>query len=287
MRQRCLVVVDSSASIPEALVAKWGLDVVPLDVIIDGEPTPEGAAMTSEDVLQAMERGQSVTTSQPSAGTLAEAYQNAADAGAKEVLSIHISGEISGTVNTALIAARQSPIPVEVVDSKTLVMGLGYAALAAAALARRGAPLADVAHEATRVAESSSTFFTVDSLEYLKRGGRVPRVAAALGEALHIRPILGMVDGEVEVLERVRTTERARERVVQEIEERLEGLRRPGVAVTGLRIPWYVDNVSEWLKARNSNLVVTLGTSLSAALAVHGGPGSFAVSAADLPKGFA
>lgn len=287
MSQRCLVVVDSSASIPEALAGQWGVEVVPLDVIIDGEPMPEGPGMASEDVLEALERGKVVTTSQPSVGAFADAYRNAAEAGAKEIVSVHISSEISGTVNTALVAAKESPVPVEVVDSRTLVMGLGYAALAAASLARRGASLEDVVHEARRVAESSSTMFTVDSLEYLKRGGRVPRVAATLGEALHIRPILGMVNGEVEILERVRTTTRARERIVQEIGEKVMGLRRPGVAVTGLRIPWYVDNVAEWFRARHPKLVVTLGTNLSAALAAHGGPGSFAVSVADLPPTFA
>lgn len=287
MSQRCLVVVDSSASLPEDIAHQWGIEVVPLDVIIDGSPIPEGPGMTSENVLEALESGKPVTTSQPSVGTVLDAYRNAAKAGAEEIVSIHISEGVSGTVNTARIAAKESPIPVEVVDSRTLVMGLGYTALAAASLARKGAPLSDVAQEAKKVAESSSTYFTVDSLEYLKRGGRVPKVAAALGEALHIRPILGMVGGEVEILDRVRTTARAREWIVQKIDEKVAELSRPGVAVTGLRIPTYVDNVADWFLARYSTLAVMLGTSLSAALAVHGGPGSFAVSVADLPPDFA
>jgi DegV family protein with EDD domain len=284
MSQRSLVVVDSAASIPEALVERWNLDVVPLEVIIDGEPYPEGPAMTSEDVVGALEGGRSVTTSQPTVGALLEAYRSAADAGAEGVVSIHISGEVSGTVNAAEVAARESPIPVEIVDSRTLAMGLGYSALAAAALAKKGAPTSEVAEEARRVAASSSVVFTVETLEYLRRGGRVPRATAVLGEAFSIRPILGMVDGEVEPLERVRTTARARERVIEMIEEKVASLSSPGVAVMGLRIPRFVDEVAHRLQERHPNLVMTVGTSLSAALAVHGGPGCFVLASADLPR---
>lgn len=280
----CLVVVDSSASIPEALVEQWNLDVVPLDVIVDGEPHPEGPGMTAEDVMGALEGGRSVTTSQPSVGALLEAYRRAAAAGAEGVVSVHISGAVSGTVNTAKLAARESPIPVEIVDSRTLAMGLGFSALAAAVLAKAGAPLADVAHEAKRVAASSSVFFTVDSIEYLRRGGRVPRLAAAIGGALSIRPILGMVGGEVESLERVRTTARARERVIELLEEKVALLLRPGVAITGLRIPSYVGATANRLRDRHPDLSMTIDTSLSATLSVHGGPGSFVVAAADLPR---
>ncbi|MBN2176843.1 MAG: DegV family protein [Demequinaceae bacterium] len=283
MRQKCLVVVDSSASVPDAMAGRWNLDVVPLEVIVDGEPHPEGPGMTSEDVLAALDTGRSVTTSQPSVGVLLEAYRSAAEAGAEGVVSVHISGEVSGTVNAATLAARESPIPVEVVDSRTLAMALGYASLAAASLAKEGASMAEVAEEARRVAASSSLFFTVDSLEYLRRGGRVPRVAAALGEALSVRPILGMVGGEVEAIGRVRTTVRARERVVALCEEAMASLSRPGVAITGLRIPWVMDDVVQRLGERHPGLPMILGASLSAALAAHGGPGTFAIAVADLP----
>jgi len=286
MSQRCLVVVDSSASIPEALVRRWGLDVVPLEVIIDGEPFTEGPGMTSEDVIGALEGGRSVTTSQPTVGNLLKAYRSAADAGAEGVVSIHISGEVSGSINAAEVAARESPIPIEIVDSRTLSMALGFAALAAAALARKGAAMAEVAREARRVAASSSVYFTVDTLEYLQRGGRVPHALAIIGGALNIRPILGMMDGQVEAFDRVRTTARARERVIEMIEERASHFLRPGIAVMGLRIPRYIDDVAIRLKDKHPVYAITVGTEFSAALAVHGGSGSFVIAAADLPRGF-
>lgn len=284
MSQRCLVVVDSSASIPEALAKQWGIEVVPLDVIVDGEPFPEGPGMTSEDVIVALEDGRTVTTSQPSAGSLLEAYRSAADAGAEGVVSIHISGEMSGTVNAAEVAARESPIPVEIMDSRTLSMALGFAALAAASLARKGATMAEVAIEAKRVAVSSSIYFTVDTLKYLQRGGRLPHALAIIGGALDIRPILGMMDGQVEVFDRVRTTARARERVIELIEQRACYLHRPGIAVMGLRIPVFVDDVEHRLREKHPTLSIAAGATFSAALAVHGGPGSFAVAVADLPS---
>jgi fatty acid-binding protein DegV len=92
-----------------------------------------------------------------------------------------------------------------------------------------------------------------------------------------------MVDGEVEPLERVRTTARARERVIELLEERVATLSRPGVAVAGLRIPWFIDSTASLLRDRHPDLAMTIGTSLSAALTVHGGPGSFVVAVADLP----
>lgn len=285
MSQRCRVVVDSSASIPGVLAREWGIDVVPLEVIVSGESFPEGLGMTSEDVIEALEDGRYVTTSQPSVGALLEEYRRAAEAGAEGVVSIHISGEVSGTVNAAELAARKSPIPVEVVDSRTLSMALGFTALAAAAFAKKGAIRGEVAYEARRVAASSSVLFTVDTLDYLRRGGRVPHVMALIGGALNIRPILGMVDGRVEVLERVRTTARARKRVIEMLEEKVSTLSRPGVAVMGLRIPWFVDDVENRLKEKHPDFAMTVGADFSAALAVHGGSGSFLVAAADLPRG--
>ncbi len=162
-------------------------------------------------------------------------------------------------------------------------MATGWAALGAAAKARAGASAEEVAEEARRVAASSAMYFTVASLEYLRRGGRIPGAVAALGGALHVRPVLGARDGEIVVLERVRTTPRARAAVVARAEEAIAALPNPGLAIMGLRAQAYADDAAAVLEVRHPRLAMVIRTPVTSVLAVHGGPGSFAAFVADLP----
>ncbi|WP_243738379.1 DegV family protein, partial [Cellulomonas shaoxiangyii] len=133
---------------PPALAAAAGLTVVPLDVTIDGARHVEGVDVTPAQLLHALERGARVTTSQPPPSAFAAAYERAAAAGAREIVSVHLSGEMSGTVRSARTAATVSPVPVRVVDSGTVALGLGFAALAAARCA--GAAVPDPAADEVR-----------------------------------------------------------------------------------------------------------------------------------------
>lgn len=278
-----VVVTDSAAALPEALARRWGIVVVPLDVAIDGEPAAETGDAGTEAVLVALEAGKTVTTSQPSVGAFANAYRDAAAAGARRIVSIHVSGKISGTVNGARAASADAPVPVVVIDSATVGMGTGWAALAAAAIARGGGSVDEVAGEARRVAESSTILITVDTLEYLRRGGRIPAAMAALGTALHIRPVLTVENGEVVVRDRVRTTAKARELVVTTAEEELVRHRRPGLAIMGLRAQDLADDAAAVLERRHPEIAMVVRAPVTAVLAVHGGPGAFAAVVADLP----
>jgi DegV family protein with EDD domain len=278
-----VVVTDSAASLPEALIKRWGIVVVPLEVIIDGVVYREPSDLNSDRVLDALEADRKVSTSQPSVGAFQDAYRVAAEAGADRIVSVHISGKISGTVNGARLAAASSPVPVTVVDSQSIGMGAGWAALAAAAKARAGLSEAEVVAEAVRVAASSSMLLTVDSLEYLRRGGRVPATMAALGDALNIRPVLGVEGGGVVVLERVRTTPRARAAVVARAEAAIAALPNPGLAIMGLRAQEYADDIAAVLEMKFPRLAMLIRTPVTSVLAVHGGPGSFAAVVADIP----
>lgn len=278
------VVTDSAASLPPALAQKWGIEVVPLQIIIDGESFDEGEQIDSEQVLDALTDGSEASTSQPSVGTFEAAFERAAARGAHHVVAVLISSKLSGTVNSARVAAESASVPVTVVDSQTLAMATGFAAIAAAALAREGAAADAVVAEATRVAASSRTIFTVDTLEFLRRGGRMPAAMAAVGRMLSVRPVLEILDGEVQAVEKVRTTQRARAAVVARAEAALVEMKRPASAVMMLGDTAVGDEIAGDLETRYDELAMLVRTPVSAVLAVHTGPGTLAAVVVDLPS---
>ena len=162
---------------------------------------------------------------------LLEVYEAAARDGAKEIVSVHLSGDMSGTFESAQLAARQSPVPVVTVDSRQVGVATGYAALAAADVVDAGGTAEEAADAARARADASSSLFYVDTLEYLRRGGRIGAAAALFGGALAVKPLLTIEDGVVASLERVRTSGRALARL-EELAVR-GGRRPPGRRVRG------------------------------------------------------
>lgn len=278
------VVTDSAASLPAELAQQWGITVVPLQVVIDGQASDEGSQIGPEEVLEALVAGRAASTSQPSVASFEAAFAQAAARGATHVVAVLISARMSGTVNGARAAAASAAVPVTVVDSRTLAMATGFAAIAAAALAREGAGPEEVAAEAERVARTSRCVFTVDTLDFLRRGGRVSPAVAAVGRVLSVRPVLELVDGEVAVVERVRSTHRARAAVLARAEEALAQMALPASAVMVLGDRDYADQAVDELETRHPALAAPVRATVSAVLAVHTGPGTFAAVVADLPE---
>ena len=221
------VVTDTTAYLPDALAAEHGIQSVSLYVTLDGEQRPESeiAAEAYDDFferLRASEEG--ATTSQPSVGDFRAAYEPLLAQG-REIVSIHISGAISGTVASAT-QARQQLIDegkggerILVEDSRSACGGQGLMVLAAALAARRGAGARDAIDAALKARETLKMWFAVDTLEYLRRGGRIGAAQALLGSALQIKPILTLEE-EITPVERVRTRRRAFERLVEFARER-------------------------------------------------------------------
>lgn len=214
------MVTDSTAYLPAELVAEHGLRVVPLQVMVDGRTYEEGPALPGARVAEALRRRDRVTTSRPTPAQFAAAYADAARSGATGVVSVHLSAQMSGTHGSAVLAAREAPVPVRVVDSESMGMALGLAAVAAARRAGAGADLDEVARSAAAQAVATSAFFCVDTLEHLRRSGRIGAAATLLGSALAVKPLLHLVNGQVEPLEKVRTTSRAMARLVELAAER-------------------------------------------------------------------
>lgn len=203
---RVALVTDNSSGIPAELAAQLGIRVVPVDVIVDGVVLPEGVSI---DVAQAVRDGVKVSTSRSTPEAFTKEFYSLAAEGYEHAVVSTLSSKLSGTFDSAVLAARTSPISVTACDSRSIGLGLGFPVINAARAAQSGASAAQVLEVVEKGIESSKVFFYVDSLEYLKRGGRISATSALLGTALSVKPIMTVVDGEVVVKEKVRTQAKA------------------------------------------------------------------------------
>ena len=209
------VVTDSSAYLPDGFANRHAVHVVPLHVLIDDWSGLDGVDIGPAEVATALSGRRTVTTSRPNPDEFVRAYRRLLDEGADGIVSVHLSRELSGTWESARLAAQEIGVDrVRVVDSRTAVMGLGFAVLRAATAAGGGASGAAVEDAAVAAAARTRTFFMVETLEYLRRGGRIGSAAAFLGTALAVKPVLHVKDGHIVPLEKVRTTNRALARLV-------------------------------------------------------------------------
>lgn len=266
------IVTDSTAYLSASDAAALGIAVVPLQVVVDGSTYVEGDPALPALVASAVGAGRTVTTSRPAPPLFLAAYAAAAAAGASAVVSVHVSGQLSGTRDAARLAALESPVPVTVVDSGQVGMGLGFAVLAAARAAAGGAAADDVAAVAARRAESAATLFYVDSLESLRRGGRIGSAQALVGSALAVKPLLHVVDGRVAMLAKVRTSGRA----LAELEQRavdLAGLREVELAIHHLASPDRAAALATNLRARVPMIARLVVAEIGGVIGAHAGPG--------------
>jgi DegV family protein with EDD domain len=195
------------------------------------------------------------------------------------VLSVHLSGEMSGTFESAQLAARDAPLPVRAVDTRQLGMATGFAVVAAAEVLARGGSAEEAAGAALARSDGTTSLFYVDTLEYLRRGGRIGAAAALLGSALAVKPLLEIVDGRIGTREKVRTAARALSRL-EELAVAAAEDRQVDVAVAHLANPDRADALAEHLRRRlAANLAdrdVVVGE-VGAVIGAHVGPGMVAV----------
>lgn len=210
------VVTDSTACLSASRVEELGISVVPLRVTMGTRTAVDGVDATASDVARALRAKVAVSTSRPAPAEFAARYQSLLDAGASHVVSVHISAALSGTWESAVLASQDFPFGVvRVVDSHSTAMALGFAVLAAAARAADGGSAAEVQGAATATVDATRTLFYVDTLEYLRRGGRIGSAAALFATTLSVKPLLQLVEGQIVALEKVRTSTKALARLVE------------------------------------------------------------------------
>jgi len=199
------LVTDSSAQLPATLRGRFGVQVVPLTIVIDGQEYDEGVNLTSEDFYARLAAGALVTTAAPSPGRILEAWEAAAAAGATEILSIHVGSNTSGTVSAATLAAPMSSTPVQVIDSGTASFPVACCVWGAGAVAERGGTIDEAADAARAVSEQVDNVFIVGALDLARRGGRL---AAGVEEGTGV-PVLALEGGSMEVVNQAADREAA------------------------------------------------------------------------------
>ena len=211
------VVTDSTADVPPALASELEITVIPSLVLWENEVYQDGVDLSPQEFYGRLARSTELPkTSQPRVGQFVEAYQHLLDVeGCEAVISIHVAGNLSGTVNAAWAAAQTQTDPsrIEVIDSGQLSMGTGWAAIEAARLARAGVPREEVSRAVHGMLPRLRAAAMIDTLENLYKGGRISQVTATLGTALRVKPLIIVEGGHIEVVERVRTRTRALKRL--------------------------------------------------------------------------
>ncbi len=276
MTGRVGVVTDSTSSIPPAQAAQWGITVVPMQIKIGSQVRAE-PAVPKDILVRALEQDMTVSTAPPDPAGFAWAYQDLANRGADEIVSVHISGHQSKTTEVAEKAAARSPIPVHVIDSHTTGMSLGYAVLAAARVAGAGGGAQRVMDGLARRLEDACELIYVDTLEYLRKGGRIGAAAAMLGSALSIKPLLTMVNGRVAPLERVLGADRALRRLI-EAAVRRAGSRQVDIAIEHFGAQGRADHVLSELRPQLPAAREVTLTEVSSTIGVHVGPGAVGIT---------
>jgi DegV family protein with EDD domain len=273
-----IVVTDSSARLPDDMIAEWGIRVVPLHILVDGDDLRDGVDETPADLYQ-----RQVTTAGASPTELAAVYREAlSDSRGDGVVAVHISNELSSTLGAAQHAAREFDGAVRVVDSKSAGMGTGFVALAAARAARDGGNLSTVVAQAQFTVPRVHAFLVVQRLENLRRSGRIGATASWLGTALALKPLLRIDDGKLVLAQRVRTTSKATVAMVEQVLA-VVGERRAALAVHHVDNPAGAAEVAATLAGALPGCGPAVVTDLGPVLGVHLGPGAVGVVLATQP----
>ncbi|BFO21460.1 DegV family protein [Streptomyces sp. KM77-8] len=245
-------------------------------MVLGDRALEEGTEISTRSLAQALQKRRPVTTSRPGPEMFAKTYRRVAESGATGIVSLHLSAELSGTYDAAVVAARQAPVPVRVVDTGMIAMALGFCALAAAETAEAGGTVDEAVTAAEKRAAGTAAYFYVDTLDYLRRGGRIGAAQALLGSALAVKPLLQLAGGRIEPLEKVRTASKAIARLEEIAAERAGGA-EVDIAVHHLAAQERASALADRLRTRLPGLADLHVSEVGAVIGAHTGPGLLGV----------
>jgi DegV family protein with EDD domain len=240
---------------------------------------------TSDQIFTALRAGQRVTTSKPSPAQFTKVFEQIKSDGFDSVVTATLSASLSGTYESAVVASRESDLVIEVVDSRTVGLALGFAVADAARLAAAGmASLSDIVEIMTKSTLRARVLFYLDTLEFLRKGGRIGAARALIGSALAIKPILQVKDGEIAPSSKVRTESKALERMVESAIAVATPTEIPRYGVQHLGAADRAHHVAGLLRQADSTADIVI-SEVSAVVGAHAGPGLIAVIASPRPQG--
>lgn len=269
------VVTDSDSSLPPALAEIHGIRQVPINIHFGAEAFQTGVDMDDVQLFERIDReGAFPTTSAPTPGQFAEAYQAAFDAGHDTVLCVCVSSEVSATFTSAVHAKDLFPDKaITVLDSRSISMGQGYIAIEAAKAAREGLPLEQVMARAEGVRDRTYLYAALDTLRYLAMSGRVGHLAAGMASLLDIKPVLTLREGKLDMLEKVRTRKKAWARVIELTGAGVGGRPVESLAILHVNAQEAAVRFAEQLLDTMKCSVDPVYIPFTAGLSVHTGPG--------------
>lgn len=276
--KKIAIITDSSAYLPPEIVKDLGCYVVPLTLHWDGENYRDGEDIRAEEFYERLAQSSTIpTTSQTTVGEFETLFKKLLDQD-YEILAMLISSGISGTVESAIQAKKLFPdAPIEVIDTKLVSMALGFMVMTIARTAADGASLAECKALVDEIYPKIGVYFTVDTLKYLNKGGRINTAKRLLGSALSIKPIMEIRDGKIELVESVISRKKAVKRMLELVERDIAG--RTPVSIGTFHAAAEADN--ETLMAEAIELfkpVETVKTFVSPVIGTHTGPGTLSIA---------
>lgn len=270
---RIAVVTDSTCDLgPEALAAR-GVAMVPLKVHFGDETFLDWIDLTPADFYPRLRSAaQLPTTSQPTPGEFAEVYQRLADEGAEGIVSIHLSAKLSGTYESAVMAASNAPVPVRVVDSTFVAGAISLIIDAACAARDAGGSLDDVEKAAVDTAAKTELFFVLDTLDYLVKGGRAGRTQGMAASLLNIKPVLQVTGGVIEPFKKSKGTNKAIREMAEHVAERSRKLGPLKIVVINAVAENLADELANAIRSAGTDIAEMAYGQIGAVIGAHVGP---------------
>ena len=277
---RIAIVTDTDASLPKEIAAQYGIRQVPINIHFGEESFQSGVDLDDAGAFERIAReGRLPTTSAPSPGQFAEAFQDAFAGGAEEVVCFCVSSDISATYAAARAGKEMLPgQEITVVDTRTLTIAQGFTVLAAAEAVQDGASAEDAVARGLDVRDRCHVYAALSTLKYLAMSGRVPHLAAGVADLLNVKPILTVRDGTLDMLERVRTRRRAWKRLIDLANEAAAGRTIERMAIVQIVAAEDAAVFEEQLRAGVPCPEEILTVEMSPGMSVHGGAGFIGVA---------